>query len=50
MKKFFELPKEVMDNLTDEKMALIVGGADPSANTINRCTGCGCTIADNKHL
>lgn len=43
MKKFFELSEEVMDSLTDENMALVIGGTSPSDDTINHGNGCGCT-------
>lgn len=49
MEKFFELSEEVMDSLTDENMALIVGGTAASEDTVNNGTGCGCPI-DNKHF
>lgn len=49
MKKFFELSEEVMDSLTDENMALVVGGTASSADTVNNGTGCGCPT-ENKHL
>lgn len=49
MEKFFELSEKVMDSLTDENMALIVGGTAVSEDTVNNGTGCGCPI-DNKHF
>ena len=49
MEKFFELSEEVMDSLTDENMALIVGGTAAPEDTVNNGTGCGCPI-DNKHF
>lgn len=49
MKKFFELSEEVMDSLTDENMALIIGGTASSEDTVNNGTGCGCSIED-KHF
>lgn len=48
MNKFFELSEEVMDSLTDENMALVVGGTASSSDTINNGTGCGCPSNGNK--
>lgn len=47
MNSFFDLPVEVLDSLTEESMALVVGGTSPSEDTINNGTGCGCQIQNN---
>lgn len=45
MKKFYAVPENLMEELTENGMSSIVGGqsSDP-IKTINDGTGCGCTV------
>ena len=44
MERFFDLTTEVMNELSDENMALVVGGnVKDQPATVNNGTGCGCT-------
>ena len=48
MSDFFNLPSEILDNLSKEDMAMVVGGIEKSSDTVNNGTGCGCVPAAQK--
>ncbi|GAA6529324.1 MAG: hypothetical protein LKH27_11165 [Prevotella sp.] len=48
MNDFLNLPSEVLDNLSKEDMAMVVGGIEKKSNTINNGTGCGCVPAQRQ--
>lgn len=44
---FFNLPTNLLEALSTESMALVIGGIDVNkdvADTINNSTGCGCSV------
>lgn len=50
MENFFNLPSELLESLSTESMALVIGGVDSNhqlVETVNNATGCGCTASNN---
>lgn len=46
MEFFFNLSTELLESLSTESMALVIGGVDSNdqlVDTVNNGTGCGCT-------
>ena len=44
MNDFFNLPVEVLDSLSEENMAMIVGGVAMTGDPENTGQGCNCNI------
>lgn len=46
MNEFFNLPVEVLDSLSEENMAMVIGGlgGNHEPEEVNQGTGCNCNI------